>query len=184
MDVARLLDGEVALIDRPVALATKPELLFEAGLGEEALRVLMRPVVEGCVDAVADEDGEADLLERISELASERLLVGVGPLEESGQIASLHLVHVIERLAVVRFRQVVGLRFVDLVVADEVPVRGVDVFGLAHRTGASINCFHHGLLAARGGKDPLSSWYDFQHGLLGSPHAGSASGKLFRQRPA
>ena len=69
MDAARLLDGEVALVDRAVPLRAEAELVGHAGGGEKLLGSRLSFPVKSGVGLVPGEDGEAQGPQRGPQLA-------------------------------------------------------------------------------------------------------------------
>src|SRR6185503_5806026 len=98
MDVARLLDREVALVDRAVARGREADLLGERVPSEEPLDRALDALVECRFDAVADEDGEADVLERLAELARAGLSPCLTSAEELPEIDRADPVLLVEPL--------------------------------------------------------------------------------------
>ena len=130
MDAARLLDGKVSLVDRAVPLRAEAQLVGRASVGEELLGLLLGVPVERGTDAVALEDGEAQRSERRAQLARERLPVRFVSVQEPAQVAGLDARLVVECFLMLPLGQVVLLFLVDLVVADEGLVGGLDPLGL------------------------------------------------------
>ena len=127
MDPARLLDGEVALVDRAVPPGPEAHLLFRGRPPEEVDDLVVGPVVEARVDAVAFEDGEADVAQRLAQLGHEGAPVGLAAAEEAAEVASPDRVLLVEGLrAIRRLGEMVGLPLLHLVVADELLVGGGD----------------------------------------------------------
>jgi hypothetical protein len=130
MDAARLLDGKVSLVDRAVPLRAEAQLVGRAGLGEELLGLLLGFPVERGTDAVALQNGEAKRAKRRAELARERPPVRFVSTQEPAQVTRLDARLVVECFPVLSLGQVVLLLLVDLVVADEGLVGGLDPLGL------------------------------------------------------
>src|SRR5262245_13602609 len=131
MDVGRLLDGEVTLVDGAEALRPVAQLLFQRDLGEQLHDPLVRCVVERRVDAVAHEDGEAQAAERVAQLLGEGVFVGRVAVEKSTDVAGGDAGLLVEGLGVVGLGEVVLLPLVDLVVSAERLVRRLDALCLA-----------------------------------------------------
>ena len=68
MDVARLFDRKVALVDRAETFGAEAHLLVQRETREDLFDAARCLVVEGDVDAVTFDDGEADLMQRLAEL--------------------------------------------------------------------------------------------------------------------
>src|SRR5882762_6538478 len=78
MHVAGLFDREVALIDGAETLGAEAHLFVERERAEDLFDSLFGLGVKIRIDAVADEDGEADLVQRIAEVLGEGgLVVGI-----------------------------------------------------------------------------------------------------------
>src|SRR5205085_9113590 len=86
-------------------------------------------------DAVALEDGKAQRSQRRAQFARERPLVGFVSMQEAAQVTGLDARLVVECFLVLPLGQVVLLLLVDLVVADEGLVGGLDplVLPIGHR---------------------------------------------------
>src|SRR5262245_8801367 len=126
MDVARLLDRKVALVDRAVARRPEAELLLERAAFEELRDAGLGLFVERRIDAGVLEDGEADLLQRTAELADEALAIARIRAAPETEVASSDAVLLVE-LLFVPFGQAILLVFVHTFVAREVLVDRVDV---------------------------------------------------------
>ena len=94
--------------------------------------------VERGVHAVADQDREADLAERLPELAGEAAPVAGVPFQEACEVERANAVVLVEVLDVARLGEVVGLRLLHLLVADVVAVRRLDAALLALAHGLSL----------------------------------------------
>ena len=135
VDIRGLLDREVTLVDRPLELRAKLELLFQGGAREELDRALVRLVVERRIDPRVLEDGEADLFQRTDELLGKvKPVPGIAP-KVPADVAGPHPIVQVERLVAIVLGQVVLVALVDLVVADVVLVGGVDAFVLPSHGG-------------------------------------------------
>ena len=137
MDAARLLDGKVSLVDRAVPPRAEAELVVQAGASEELRGPLLGLAVERGTDAVAFEDGEAQRSQRRAQVARERSPVRLVSVQEPAQVAGLDARLVVECFLMLPLGQVVLLLLVDLVVADEGLVGGLDAFPLPVGHGAA-----------------------------------------------
>ena len=126
MHVARLFDREVALVDGAVALRAEAHFLFEREAREDVVDAALRFVVERGIDAVAVENREADLAQRIAEVLHERRRAHVARADDEV---------VVELLVLRRLREVIALLLGDAFVAAEVLVAGADAVVLAHECG-------------------------------------------------
>src|SRR5471030_90657 len=131
MNAARLFDGKVPLIHRAKALRAEAQFLFQAHAGEHLGGARFGFAVKRRIDAVAFQDGEANLLQRPAQLAREGLLVGFAPAQEAADIAGLDARLLVERFLMAAFGQMIFLLLVHLVVVDEGLVGGVDALGFA-----------------------------------------------------
>src|SRR5262249_22723138 len=94
-------------------------------------------VVERGVDSMTFEDGEAEAAQRTTELDGEGLLVGLVAVEDAAEVAGGDAGLLVERLGVVRLREVVLLPLLDLVVPADLLVRCLDALSRAVAHGAS-----------------------------------------------
>jgi hypothetical protein len=130
--VAGLFDRKVALIHRAVALGAEAHLLVETAAREDLLDALLRFVVERRVDAMSFEDGEADLAQRVTELRGKGAFLVLVAVQVAADVARTDPEFIVELRGVdFAFGQLVGLPFLDLVVADEVLIGGVDAVFVA-----------------------------------------------------
>ena len=111
---ARLVDREVALVDRAEALGAEAHLVIEREAAKHLQDFHLRFVVQRGIDAVAVEDGEADLAQRVAELAREG---------GRAHVARADRERVVERF-LRRLGEVIGLPFLDAFVTDVVLVGG------------------------------------------------------------
>ena len=114
MHVAGLFDRKIALVDGAVALGAEAHFFFEREAREDVVDAPLGFVVERGIDAVAVEDGEADLAQRVAEVARERGRAHVAGADDEG---------VVERL-LGRLGELIGLPLLHAFVADVVLVRG------------------------------------------------------------
>src|SRR5205085_9687290 len=126
MHVARFLDREVALIHRAEALGAEAHLFVQCEAREDFVDPPLRLGIKTRIDVVTDQDGEADFVQRIAQLRGNGALIRVSSMEESTDVHRPNLELVIELIAVQSLGELVVLALLDLVVADEILVRGPD----------------------------------------------------------
>src|SRR5688572_20828574 len=126
MDVARLLQWEISLADRSEPRGAEALLLLERRRREQVEHVVVDLVVQSGIDAVAGQDGEADLVERLAERLGETGLVLSVATQERREVEDRDLIFVVERVAFV-LGQPIGVRLSHLIVLFEVAVEGVEI---------------------------------------------------------
>ena len=92
MDVARFLEREIALADRAEARGAEAHLLLERRRREQVEHVVVHLVVQSGVDAVAGQDGEADLVERLPERVGEAGLFLLVAVQERREVEDRDLI--------------------------------------------------------------------------------------------
>src|SRR5881628_347022 len=122
MNVARLFDREVALVDRAVARRAEAELLFDCRAREDFGGLAGGLFVEPGIHAVAFEDRKPDLAKRRSKLVDKLPFLAISAPQKLPDVAGPDSERFIERLGIGRFGEAVLLLFLHLVETDEVAV--------------------------------------------------------------